>query len=287
VARTVPTGIQSVVGLEENKPVELYEVNLDRGTHLFAATIRDVTIGTSVYTALGIQRSPIRTTMELEVDELTITLDNIDLAFSQLLIAESFIGRSLTVKKIFLTDLTSANVMTIFKGRMDAPFIQEKTFQVKVRSELDALHHTMPRRVFSTLCNYQHYDTFCTVSREVFLNLTTGTALVQSGFDTTTKTIVSSALGLSSFALADDYWAPIGTITFKTGSNANLGREVLTHFVGSLNVAVRIPFPFGVASGDVFEITRGCRKTFSDCSSKFDNQLNYGGFHVTPRTPII
>jgi len=273
--------------LETNKPIELFEVFLDQQTLLFAGALDNVTIGTSVYAAAGIQRSVIRTTMELEVDELTITIDNIDLAFSQRVIAEPFIGRQIRVKKVFLDAASLANLMTLFSGRMDEPVLTEKTFQVKVRSELDALHHTMPRRVFSTLCNYQHYDAFCTVGKSLAQNLSTGTALVDSGFDTTTKTIVSSALGTTSFAVADNYWAPIGTLTFKTGSNANLGREVITHFVNSLTVGVRIPFPFTPASGDLFEITRGCRKTVSDCSSKYDNYLNYGGFPVTPRTPIL
>ncbi len=72
MGRDVPTGIQSVVGIEENKPIELYEMFLDTQTHLFAATPDNVTIGTSIYTAAGIRRSAIRTTMELEVDELAI-----------------------------------------------------------------------------------------------------------------------------------------------------------------------------------------------------------------------
>ena len=288
MSRVVPAVIQSVVGLEVNKPIELFEVYLDQQTLFMAANVRDVTVGTSVYTALGLQRSAIRTTMELEVDELTISLDNINLAFSQRVIAEQFVGRRLIVKKAFLSHIECpGQLFTMFKGRMDDPVITERTLQVKVRSELDALHHELPRRQFSTLCNYQHYDSFCTVPKCLYVNLTTGTALVQAGFNTTTATIVSSALGVTSFVTADNYWAPIGTLTFKTGSNANLGREVTAHYVGSLSVNVRIPFPYDPASGDVFEITRGCRKSVSDCQSKYDNYLNYGGFPVTPKTPLL
>lgn len=269
----------SELNAEFNRPIEIYDVALDTETLRFAATNDYVLWNTNTYTPLPIQRSPVRTSMELQVDELSIELENIDLAFSQKVIATDFIGRYLTIRKVFLDDLSGSIIL--FEGRMDEPTITERKFTVRVRSLLDALHHSMPRRVFSTLCNYQHYDASCTVSKTLFTNLVTETAIGSS----TAATIVGSILGSNSYS--DAYWAPLGTIKMLTGSNATLGREVVSHSNADMAVAVRVPFPFTVHSGDIFEVTRGCRKNVADCSSKYENYVNYGGYPTTPKHPLL
>lgn len=284
MTRQLALPIQSEIAQEFTRPVELYEVALDTGTLRFAQTNDYIFFASNTYTPLPIRRSPVRTDMELQVDQLTVELENIDLAFSQRVVATEFVGKFLTIKKVFLDQLDDATAFTVlFDGKMDEPVIDERKFAVKVRSILDALHHSLPRRVFGTLCNYQHYDAFCTVSRIVGTNLVTGTVL---GSGSTDAILVSSALGVNS----DSYWGPIGTVKMQTGSNATLGREILTHtqsgdIAGS--ITVRVPFGFALNSGEVFEVTRGCRKYASDCMSKYDNYLNYGGYPVTPRHPVI
>ena len=162
---------------------------------------------------------------------------------------------------------------------MDEPFVDQKQFTVKVRSWLDALHQYVPRRVYSTMCNYQLYDPFCAVAKTLGTNITTGTAIGSS-----TATVVVGAV-FSGFA--DDYWGPVGTLRFATGSNAAVGRE-LTHSSQSSNSATaRVGFPFAPLSGDVFSVTRGCRKTLADCMSKFNNFPNYGGYHTIPKMPLV
>jgi hypothetical protein len=43
------------------------------------------------------------------------------------------------------------------------------------------------------------------------------------------------------------------------------------------------PFPFTPAAGDAFDIAPGCDKTQDDCSTKFNNLVNFAG---TPYVPI-
>jgi uncharacterized phage protein (TIGR02218 family) len=150
---------------------------------------------------------------------------------------------------------------------------------LKVRSWLDGMHVNVPRRIFSSVCNYQLYDTWCTVPKSVDINVGTGTAIGSS----TEYTLVADYLGNQ----ADDYWGPIGTLWMLTGSNANLGREVIDHSQSSKSVEVRIPFPFTIASGDEFRIERSCLKNVSDCASKFGNYANYGGFPTIPRAGLV
>ena len=276
MARTVPTSLTGVVSAQANQPIELYEVVLDTGTLYFAGAEDFVTFGVQTYSPIGLRRSPVQTSVELDVDELSFQLDNIDLAQSARIVATDFVGRQLIVKKVFRENLSSASLyITVFDGRMDEPTLDQSKLTVKVRSWLDALHHYVPRRVYSTLCNYQLYDEACTVSPNTPSNTVTGTALGTS----TASLLVAAPVSASA-----NYWV-IGTLTMDTGSNAALGREVIS---SSANAAlVRIPFPYGINSGEQFSLKRGCRKTVADCTSKYANYLNYGGFPVTPKTPLL
>ena len=285
MARQLTLGIASEIAQEFTRPIELYELALDAATLRFTSTNDYIFFASNTYAPLPIQRSSIRTGMDQGVNEVEIGLENIDLFFSQQVIATDFIGRFLTVKKVFLDQLgDSTNFLVLFSGKMDEPVIDEKKFTIKVRGLLDALHQSLPRRVYGTSCNYQHYDPFCTVSRIVGTNLVTGTVL---GSGSTDAILFAAELQANSPADIDNYWGPIGTVKMQTGSNATLGREIITHGVASGDITVRVPFPFTLNSGEVFEVTRGCRKHVTDCQSKYENYLNFGGFPVTPKTPII
>jgi hypothetical protein len=61
---------------------------------------------------------------------------------------------------------------------------------------------------------------------------------------------------------------------------------VIAHSQSSGSVEVRIPFPFTISSGDAFTIERACAKTVADCTSKFNNYTNYGGFPTIPRAGL-
>ena len=277
MARTVPSSLTGVVSAQANTPLELYEIYLDTGTLYFAGAEDYVTFGVQTYTPIGLRRSPVQTSTELDVDELSFQIDNVDLAQSARIIATDFVGRRLVSKKVFREDLSSASLyVTIFDGRMDEPVLDQSKLTVKVRSWLDGLHHSVPRRVYSTLCNYQLYDEWCTAPVNTPSNQATGTAL-----STSTSSLLNSATVSHGTA---NYWV-LGTLKIETGSNAGLGRESVTSTANA--VQVRIPLPYTINSGDRFLLKRGCRKNVADCKSKYGNYVNYGGFPVTPRTPIV
>ena len=279
MSRTIPSGIQSAVAAEQNQPIELFEVFLDNETLYYAGHPSNIIFGVQTYTAIGGGRSPIRTTNELDVDEVTLTVDNIDRFFADKVIKDEFIGRNLVVKKVFLDELDSASkYVVVFDGKMDEPVIDQNKFQVKVRSWLDAIHHTTPRRMFSTLCNYQLYDSDCGITKAITSNQNNGTAIASS----TTKVVVASI-----FTAYPNQHFNEGTIKMDTGSNAPLGREILDFDSSSMSATLRIGFPFTVNSGDTFTIYRGCRKGVSDCISRFNNYVNYGGFTTIPKHPLI
>jgi len=277
--REVPSAVHSAAQAAESKPIELYEVFLDSQTLYFAQDNDYVIFGVQTYSPIGVSRTPVRTSADLEVDEVTLQLDNVDKFFAQEAIKTDFVGRRITVKKVFRDQLDSASkFVVVFDGRMDEPSIEQSAMTVHLRSSLDALHIPIPRRVFSTLCNYQHYDISCAVSKTLGTNIVTGTAVGPASDFIVFSVVLSHS---------SNYWGPVGTLKMFTGSNANVGREVISSTTASLSANVRIPFPYLINSGDIFSIQRGCRKTITDCISKFGNFPNYGGFPTIPKHPII
>src|SRR3990167_577005 len=116
--RSIPTTITSYVESITNRPVELVEVYLDTGTLYRAISDDDLSFEGQTYTALGLERSGVRTSSELETDELTLKLDNVDLGFSARVIAEDFVTRRARVRKMFRDAPTSGNAIVLFDGRM-------------------------------------------------------------------------------------------------------------------------------------------------------------------------
>lgn len=278
MSRDIPAVVNSWSQQVMNRPIELYQAFLDTEILRFAQSDVDVTFGGETWWATGISRAEIRTSSELECDEVQVSVDNVNLAMADRIIATDFVARRLVIYKVQRGDVTSGQAMVLFDGRMDEPVLDQTKLQVVVRSWLDGMHVNVPRRIFSSICNYQLYDTWCTVPRSVGINVGTGTALGSS----TDYTLVADYLG----GQADAYWGPIGTLWMLTGSNTNIAREVIGHSQSSLSVEVRIPFPFTIASGDEFRIERACTKTVNDCCSKYNNYVNYGGFPTIPRAGL-
>lgn len=68
-----------------------------------------------------------------------------------------------------------------------------------------------------------------------------------------------------------------GTVTFTSGANDGLAKEVRTHLALSpgADITVKEPFPYEIQVGDTFTVTHGCKKRFEeDCIAIYDNAKN-------------
>ncbi len=91
----------------------------------------------------------------------------------------------------------------------------------------------------------------------------------------------------SSRTEAPDFFGQ-GKVTFNTGANAGIMRQVKTYSSGSPPDKIFItwrPFPNDIQVGDTYTAVAGCRLRFTeDCIGKFSNVLNFGG---EPHRPLI
>lgn len=73
-----------------------------------------------------------------------------------------------------------------------------------------------------------------------------------------------------------------GKVTWTTGLNAGLSKEIKTHTEGG-NIELQEAMPYAIAEDDEGTFFAGCLKRFTeDCIGKFNNPANFRGFSTIP-----
>lgn len=98
---------------------------------------------------------------------------------------------------------------------------------------------------------------------------------------TITSVTSTSVFRDSTRAEAADYFGE-GTIAFTSGANAGLKpMEVKTHAADG-TLTLHAPCHYPVVIGDAYSLIPGCRHRPVDCSTKWSNIVNFGGFSYVP-----
>lgn len=63
-----------------------------------------------------------------------------------------------------------------------------------------------------------------------------------------------------------------GLLTFNTGANAGIGREVKAYAPGQISMF--LPFPYQVHIGDEYTMQPGCDKSLATCRDRYNNIVN-------------
>jgi uncharacterized phage protein (TIGR02218 family) len=75
-----------------------------------------------------------------------------------------------------------------------------------------------------------------------------------------------------------DNWFQFGKLTFLTGLNAGLSRDVKLYTLTTGTLEFQTPFPFTIEVGDTYEVTVGYDKSIEQALTKFANVVNFRGF---------
>lgn len=186
---------------------------------------------------------------------------------------------------------TSMSAINLRRG-----FLGEITLTQKgtARAELRGLTQVYTRKVveiYSPDCRADLFDARCGLSVEGYTVGGTVTAVT----DRRTFQASLAAIGGSPLVepVFEDGYYDYGLLTFLTGENAGIKREIKQSVAtgGSpatlLGIVTHLKFPFEVMAGDTFTVYPGCDKTITTCATKFGNVLNFRGEPYVPGTDAL
>jgi hypothetical protein len=273
--KSLTAPLSSDIASDQFDKIALCVVGLSSQTVRLSTDPAGLTFGGFEYLGKGFEISELQYSSENVIDQLTLSLSNIDGFWADRYAAEDLVGRTVLIAISSRTQAPSATAdfVTLFDGRIDGAKFTPQAVELPVRSWLDAFNYPMPRRRFSKLCNYKLYDGRCAVV--LGTNVITGTATAGDSRH------LADTVGLNQ---AVDFWN-YGTLEMTSGMNIFMQRQVID-FAG-FSVVIDYPLPNPVSAGDGYKLTRGCQKTFSVCKNNFSNQDNFGGFNHIPLRGFI
>jgi uncharacterized phage protein (TIGR02218 family) len=255
---------------------DVYVITLSNGTVLrWSGSDIQLTFGGSTYVlGPGITRSRVRFVVGVEVSTLEIKL--LDILGTQIsgkplipfIASRGFYGAQVRLIKVFWGVGAAGPVGALdwFTGRVADADLDRYEARLSVKSGLELLDTMVPREVYQPGCLNTLYDSACGVPRTLFFGAATGASDARR---------ITFNHNIAQPAGTFDR----GTVTFTSGPNAGVSRTVRTQ---AGQITVLSPWPFAVASGHAFNVTRGCDKTLSTCTNKFNNRINFRGHPFIP-----
>ncbi len=146
------------------------------------------------------------------------------------------------------------------------------------QAELRSLAHRLDQpqgRTYGRKCSANLGDASCKI--DLTSQLYDGAGTVISSKDERTCIVE----GLDAY---DEFWFRYGLMTWTSGANSGLSVEIHDHQIQNDQIILKFFSPLANISetGDTFEVTAGCAKTFLTCSDKFSNVINFQGFPHLP-----
>jgi hypothetical protein len=163
-------------------------------------------------------------------------------------------------------------VPSMFLGYIGDAELYRTYAKVTVNSMLELLNTQFPRNLYESTCIHTLYDTGCGVLQAS--NTITGHVTADQGGGSADKNTVPTDISTAVAIYAN------GVITFTSGDNSGISRTIgdwdgKTAFLAN-------PLPYNPVIGNAFTISKGCDKTTSTCSSRFNNLQHFRGFPWIP-----
>lgn len=261
-------------GVETGQPIELYEFVIGSTRTRMTSSENDVTIPSTseTFTATAIKRGELvekindpatnRLSVELPADNAFVT------QFRNISPGNRAI---LSIFRMHRGDLGGSDEkITIFKGTIrNVSYINNgRETVLHILPITSAYSRAIPRKMYQGLCNHMLYDARCTISKDDASFKFIGNVSAVSGSILTVD-------GAAAFDPLTDFFQSgyvefnndFRTITFQSNNNLTLITPFLNSPLGS-NVIARA----------------GCKhRVTTDCTNKFNNLVNFGGFPFVPK----
>jgi len=277
----IPSGLQSHLETRETTLCWCWKITKTDNTVLgFTNHDRDLTFGSVTYEAsTGFLGTEIESQLGMSVDNMDVygAVDSVNISEADIE-AGLYDNAEIEVYLVNWEDVSERVIMK--KGNLGEVKRGKTMFQTEVRGISNQLQQ-VKGRTYQYACDALLGDSRCTKSLA-------GSTYTGTGAVTSTNSYSSlTASGLGSYA---NGWFSRGKLTFTSGNNNGIVREVKTHFNtdGIVTISLWEPTPFEIEAADTFSITAGCDKLFKTCKSKFSNEDNFRGFpHIPGSNTVI
>lgn len=256
----------------------LWKLTLRNGTVMgFTSFSRDIEMSGVVYKArTGFSPGAIALSAHFNVDNLDIqgVLDDFsitedDLNSGKYDFAEVEILRLNWLDKPY----SYGKCDKIIKGITGEIKVEKGQYTTEVRSLSQFLQFNVGELV-QPACPYTLGDEFCTKD------------LTDFTFYSQVTSVIDNRIIYCDLTQVDGFFS-YGSITFNSGLNIQLSCEVKSYMQLNGFVELQLPANYTIEIGDTFTIYAGCNKDLdTDCSEKFDNGINHGGFPDLPGNDI-
>lgn len=227
--------------------------------------------GDNYLPTLGMVPSTIETSNQLSVDNLDARGALMAIGISEAdIVAGLWDMCEVRVMRVNWADL-SMGCEKIKRGNLGEISIGRNSFNNEVRGITQRLQQTIGD-IVTPACKADLFDSRCKVVASEGVWKFSGVAV--TGF--------SSARAFTAPALTQDAgFFDGGLVTWTTGANAGLSKEIKAHTAGGALELVE-PMPYAIAVSDQATFFAGCQKRDTDCNAKFSNIVNFRGFSQIP-----
>lgn len=271
----IPVGLQDHLNTRETTVCWCWKIERKDGTVLgFTNHDRDLVFDSVTYEAsTGFLGTEIESQLGMNVDNMdvmgAVESDRISETDIE---AGKYDNADITVYLVNWSDVSERVVMK--KGSIGNIKRGHTLFEGEVRGISHELQQVQGR-LYNYKCDALLGDSRCGVS----LSSSTYT-----GSGAATRINSRSSMQVSGLSSYTSGWFGKGKLTFTSGDNNGVVREVQTHIISSSVVTVNLwdPTPFDIEVGDTFTVVAGCDKLFKTCKAKFNNFQRFRGFPHVP-----
>jgi uncharacterized phage protein (TIGR02218 family) len=249
---------------EAGQPIELYDFRIGTDSYRWTTNPKAVTYSSLTYDPMEIKRESLAFSPDERATALKITLPASTALVRRYINSVPGQRATLTIQRVHRND--GANeVLQFFKGiaQTVAFTLNGLSAEIAVVPVTGELANSIPRFVFSQVCNHVLFDQGCTVAQSLFRYSDQITGV--SGDQLTVQGLSAKGTG----------WATGGYIALSSGEF----RQILAH-TGDV-IRLLLPFPSSPL-GQTVEVFAGCDHSPGTCQSKFGNLINIGGFPFVP-----
>jgi uncharacterized phage protein (TIGR02218 family) len=272
--KTISEALQRHLQNEVTTLATCWKLTRRDGTMMgFADSDADITFaGMTYHASAALQASAITTSIGLTADNFDLEGVLSDDAITE---ADILAGRyDYAEINCFMVNYndTSMGALPLTTGWFGAVTLKDGQFVTEVRGIGDALQHTIGEH-YSPTCRATLGDARCKVALAGYT--VTGSVSSISGVYTFTDAGRGEASGYFAY----------GTVTFTSGANQNITREI-KRFDTKTFTSFQ-PWPYPIAVGDSYSAVAGCDKTLSSCIGTFNNAVNFRGEPHVPGTDAM